>query len=208
MPASQHHHQQQCYAGPQHPPQCPADDVQEQKRRQRQQEREAGKAAGAAARQQARQSGVKPPKGPCGRCCEPPSGGATLALPVAAALQQKQAPWFARHSSDLSLVQLLPGQDVLRVHYPAGSGTPSSAKFGGVMLRGEPKCLPARDAVLRFSFATAPGFDWTRGGKLGGGLQVGRGAAAGYRHSDTAASARLTWGPDGFLMLYGAVQGM
>jgi hypothetical protein len=31
---------------------------------------------------------------------------------------------------------------------------------------------------------------------------VGRGAAAGYRHSDSAASARLVWGRDGYLMLY------
>ena len=94
------------------------------------------------------------------------------------------------------------GQDVLRVRYPAGSGTPSSSLRGGVQIVGQPRCLPATDVLLRFDFRTAANFDWTRGGKLGGGLSVGHGAAAGYRHSATAASARLTWGPDGFLHLY------
>ena len=70
-----------------------------------------------------------------------------------------------------------------------------------MQLRGYPPCLPARDALLRFDFMVAPNFDWTRGGKLGGGLHIGTGDAAGYRHSPTAASCRLTWGPDGAVML-------
>lgn len=174
---------------------------QEQARQQRVLEKEASKAAAKAAA--AGQPRPKPPKGPCGTPCAVPASGVTHPLPLASALQKNCPPWNARHMSDLSLVRLWEApHDALQVRFPAGSSTPSSGRRGGVNLAGTPACLPARDCLLQFDFKTAPDFDWTRGGKLGGGLKIGQGAATGYRHSTTAASARVTWGPEGSIMFY------
>ena len=103
-----------------------------------------------------------------------PQGGAVQPLPLAAALHKGCPPWNLKNNPDLSCAQLVPGQDVLHVRYPAGSSTPSSGKRGGVLIRGNAAGLPATDALLQFDFRTDPGFDWTRGGKLGGGLQIGQ----------------------------------
>ncbi|KAL4458953.1 hypothetical protein ABPG75_013818 [Micractinium tetrahymenae] len=168
---------------------------------QRQQEKAAAKAAAQAAA--AGRPKQRPPRGPCGERCNPPSGGTTTPLPLAAALVKNRPPWNTRRLSDTSLAQLWAGgADAVRVRYPAGSGPPSSGLRGGIQLGGAPACLPARDCLLRFDFCVPPDFNWTRGGKLGGGLQIGSGAASGYRHSATAASARATWGPDGAIQLY------
>lgn len=144
----------------------------------------------------------KGPKGPCGTPTSPPAGGAVVPLPLASAMRKGCPPWNVQGGCDLQFVQLLPEGDAIRVSYPAGSGTPSSGKRGGCVLRGAPPCLPATDVLLRFDFRPRPGFEWTRGGKLGGGLHIGQGTAAGYVHSESAASARLVWGPNGACMLY------
>ena len=138
----------------------------------KQHERQAAKAASHAA------AGPRPrpPKGPCGTPGQPPAGGATHPLPLAAALVKHRPSWNTVRLSDTSLVQQpWEGRDAVRVRYPAGSGTPSSGLRGGVQLHGAPPCLRggATDVLLRFDFCAAPGFDWTRGGKLGGGLLVG-----------------------------------
>jgi hypothetical protein len=179
----------------------PQDEQQQQQRRQQQQqERQEAKArAQATAAAQPRRPA---PKGPCGCVAALPQGGALHPLPLAAALRKGCPPWNLKNNPDLSCAQLVPGQDALHVRFPAGSSTPSSGRRGGVLIRGTPTGLPATDALLQFDFRTDPGFDWTRGGKLGGGLQIGHGAASGYKHSTTAASARLTWAANGELHLY------
>ena len=151
----------------------PQDEQQQQQRRQQQQqERQEAKARAQAAA--AGQPRPPPPKGPCGCPAPLPAGGAVHPLPLAAALRKGCPPWNLGNNPDLSCAQLVPGQDALHVRYPAGSSTPSSGRRGGVLLRGAAAGLPATDALLQFDFRTDPGFDWTRGGKLGGGLQIGR----------------------------------
>lgn len=144
---------------------------------QRQQEKEAAKAAAKAAA--AGRPKQRPPKGPCGTPCEPPTGGTVTPLPLSTALVKNRPPWNTRYLGPTSLAQLWSGGvDAVRVSYPAGSGPPSSRLRGGIQLGGAPPCLPARDCLLRFDFCVPPDFDWTRGGKLGGGLQVGGRAPA------------------------------
>lgn len=117
---------------------------------------------------------AKPPKGPCGTPAPPPQGGEVHPLPLASALRKGLPPWNLRHNPDLTFARLVEGADALHVRYPAGSSTPSSGCRGGVQMHGEPPCLPARDALLRFDVRTAPDFPWTKGGKMGGGLQIGQ----------------------------------
>ena len=91
---------------------------------------------------------------------------------------------------------------VLTVQYPAGSSTPSRTQSGGLLFDARPPGFPAESATLSYRFKPSENFDWFRGGKLGGGLKIGEGDASGKRFSDTAASARVTWGEDGQLFAY------
>jgi hypothetical protein len=54
---------------------------------------------------------------------------------------------------------------------------------------------------MSFQVYFAPGWDFSKGGKIGG-FHVGHGKASGYRHSDTASSHRIMWQRDGGAISY------
>lgn len=94
------------------------------------------------------------------------------------------------------------GQPALRVTYEKGSGTSKDPGVGGVVICAVPRGLPCRHAaVVAFDIFFAPGWHFSKGGKVGG-LFVGRGKASGYQHSPTAASHRLMWQKGGGAISY------
>lgn len=96
------------------------------------------------------------------------------------------------------------GTDVLEVTYNKGSGTSSHNRdnntSGGF---GVPDSAPAKllennkGAVLVFEVYFQKGWDWSKGGKLMGGIFVGEGEASGLVQSATGASHRVQWKEDG-----------
>lgn len=98
-------------------------------------------------------------------------------------------------------VDTFQGEQVLKVFYGKGSGTSKDPGVGGVSITAEPRCLPAREAVWAFDVFFDKGWDWSKGGKIGG-LFVGHGAASGYEHSPTGSSHRIMWQRDGGAISY------
>lgn len=100
-----------------------------------------------------------------------------------------------------STIAQIAGDHVLRVFYGKHSGTSADPGVGGIVLSAEPGALPAREATFAFDVYFARGWNFSRGGKIGG-LFVGTGSASGYAHSPTAASHRIMWQADGGAISY------
>lgn len=126
-------------------------------------------------------------------------------LPVSQlTLGRTSPPWYASSwSTDSAEIVGDPDLgDLLRVHYPRGSGTPSSrGPPGGASFRATPRCLPATDVTLEYRVRFHSTFDWGYGGKLPG-LSIGEGPSSGGEHSSRAASCRLMWQPGGRVIAY------
>jgi hypothetical protein len=95
------------------------------------------------------------------------------------------------------------GEKVISVFYEKGTGTDKhkKPKLGRFHFNAVPKGLPSSSAVVRFQVYFAPGWDFSKGGKIGG-LFVGNGPASGYRRSDDGASNRIMWKKDGGAIAY------
>ena len=120
-------------------------------------------------------------------------------------LGRTSPPWYASSWSAESaeIVEDEEQGGLLRVHYPAGSGAPSSrGPPGGALFRATPRCLPAAlEVTLEYRVRFAGNFDWGYGGKLPG-LSIGEGPSTGGEHSPHAASCRLMWQPGGRVIAY------
>lgn len=139
-----------------------------------------------------------PPPGP------PPAPAVPwVDLPVTDLAKKGGGAWNVkgRVNWKLSSVQTFQGQPCLRMFFKKGSGTGSKQATGGVSFDTVPRGLPGDAATLSFDLFPEPGIDWSRGGKFGG-LGIGHGAASGYDHSTTGASARLMWQENGGLIAY------
>lgn len=90
---------------------------------------------------------------------------------------------------------------MLRVYYPKGSSNFGTRPKGGCNFKAKPRCLPGTDVAFHYKVRFAKGFEWSKGGKLPG-LFVGEGVASGGRHSKDAASFRLMWKKDGYVVAY------
>lgn len=94
------------------------------------------------------------------------------------------------------------GSDVLRVHYPKGSATPSVSRKEGVPIGGgqfyADLSLPPQDSLrLGYSVRFSDNFDFVKGGKLPG-LFGGQGASGGNIPDGTDGfSTRLMWRREG-----------
>ena len=95
------------------------------------------------------------------------------------------------------------GEKVLSVFYEKGTGTSGmkKPKLGRFDFTAVPQGLPALAAVIKFDVYFAPGWNFSRGGKLGG-LAVGHGKASGYVRSHDGASHRMMWKHDGGAISY------
>ena len=93
------------------------------------------------------------------------------------------------------------GRPALRVFYGKGSGTSSDPGVGGMAFSVVPRGLPATAAKISVDVFFKDGWDWSKGGKIGG-FFVGHGVASGYRHSDTGSSHRIMWQRDGGVISY------
>jgi hypothetical protein len=95
------------------------------------------------------------------------------------------------------------GEKVLSVFYEKGTGTSKDKKpkLGRFDFTAVPKGLPSKSAVIRFQVYFAPGWDFSKGGKLSG-LSVGDGVSSGYRRSDDGASNRMMWQSNGGAISY------
>lgn len=100
-----------------------------------------------------------------------------------------------------SCIEVFQGEPCLKVFYGKGSGTSSDPGVGGMLFSAAPQGLNSQESAMRFEAFFAPGWDWSKGGKLGG-FFVGHGDASGYRHSDTASSHRIMWKKDGSAISY------
>lgn len=134
-----------------------------------------------------------PPKPVLGR---PPA-----ALPISQlTLGRATPPWYGS-SWKVSACEAV--GDVLRVRFPRGSGAFSrGGPPGGVDFKAMPRGLPSTDATLKYKVRFAPGFDWSRGGKLPGMFIGDHGGASGGVHSATASSARIMWRRNGLAVAY------
>lgn len=93
------------------------------------------------------------------------------------------------------------GDHVLRVFYGKNSGTSADRGVGGIVLSAAPAGLPAREATIAFDVYFARGWNFCKGGKIGG-LFIGTGSASGYEHSPTGSSHRIMWQKDGGAISY------
>lgn len=100
-----------------------------------------------------------------------------------------------------SSLSQIAGDHVLRVFYGKHSGTSADPGIGGMVLSAAPAGLPAREATVAFDVYFARGWNFSKGGKIGG-LFVGTGDASGYAHSPTASSHRIMWQTDGGAISY------
>lgn len=95
------------------------------------------------------------------------------------------------------------GAPALRVHYPAGSSSPSDATEGGAGFYASVSALDdAERACLRYQVRFEPGFDFVRGGKLPG-LYGGEAPSGGEdANGKNGFSMRLMWRENGQGELY------
>lgn len=137
---------------------------------------------------------------------DPEQGGATktkdsMPLPLQAVHGTPQ--WNVRGKVNWkkSRMDVVEGQPVLRVFYGKDSGTSGDPGVGGMAFSAVPTGLPAREAKIAFEAFFEDGWDWSKGGKIGG-FFIGHGVASGYRHSDTCSSHRIMWQRDGGAISY------
>lgn len=124
--------------------------------------------------------------------------GALLAnLPVEDLQVKRAGAWNGSVSMKKSKVVNFQGQPALKVLYEKGSGTSSHrGGVGGVIIHSVPQTFPRESAIIEFQVFFAEGWQWSKGGKIGG-FFIGHGQASGKAHSDTGSSHRFTFGRDG-----------
>ena len=150
----------------------------------------------------------------------PYTGDKLTDLPIPDLAKPNGGAWNGRKVNlETAKITKFNNDDVLEVTYNQGSGTSThnriSGKSGGFSV---PDCVPAKllentkGLVLAFDVYFQKGWDWSRGGKLLGGIGVGYGEASGLNQSETGASHRVQWKADGAAESYiytpkGAAQG-
>lgn len=124
------------------------------------------------------------------------------ALPVTDLQARRGGAWnLSNINWKKSTMVHLGGKPVLRVFYGKNSGTSADPGVGGITLSSAPAGLPAREATIEFDVYFSRGWNFSKGGKIGG-LFVGTGRASGYEHSPTASSHRIMWQQDGGAISY------
>ncbi|ESA33636.1 polysaccharide lyase [Leptolyngbya sp. Heron Island J] len=116
--------------------------------------------------------------------------------------QPRQEKSWGLNNVEIVSMTTPPFEHILRVHYPAGSASPSVARntdspLGGAQFYGD-LFIPAQDKMqLTYYVRFANGFDFVKGGKLPG-LFGGTGASGGSIPNGTDGfSARLMWRQNG-----------
>lgn len=117
-------------------------------------------------------------------------------LPVEDLQARRAGAWNGSVSFKKSKVLNFQGQPALMVFYGKGSGTSSHSGVGGITISSVPRTFPRESAIVEFQVYFAEGWQWSRGGKIGG-FFIGTGSASGKDHSETGSSHRVTFGPDG-----------
>jgi hypothetical protein len=132
-----------------------------------------------------------------------PDGQVIASLPVSHLARKNGGNWKIKRLAFRrgSLRKDFQGGPALHVAYPKGSGTGKHGKYGGMGVDAVPKGLPKTAAKFSFSAWFAEGFNFARGGKLGG-FMIGRGKASGCRFSSTGASHRVVFRPNGGVASY------
>ena len=124
-------------------------------------------------------------------------------LPVTDLVKAGGGAWNLKKKVDWkkSSVTTFQGQPALKVFYAKNSGTSKHPGVGGMGICSVPRGLPGKEVIVSFDAFFAPGWNFSRGGKLAG-FHIGHGEASGYRHSDTGASHRLMWQAKGGAISY------
>ena len=122
-------------------------------------------------------------------------------LPIEDLMKKRAGAWNGSVSWKKSKVVNFQGQAALMVFYGKGSGTSSDPGIGGVAIHSKPQAFPLESAILEMQVFFAEGWQWSKGGKIGG-FFVGHGNASGKEHSTTGASHRVTFGPGGMARSY------
>ena len=117
-------------------------------------------------------------------------------LPVGDLQTRRGGIWNASVSLKKSKITTFQGQPALMVFYGKGSGTSSHGGVGGVTVHSVPPTFPRESAILEFQAFFVEGWQWSKGGKIGG-FFIGNGKASGKAHSDTGSSHRFTFGREG-----------
>lgn len=146
----------------------------------------------------------KPPAPPAPHTpLAPPEPKPTLRLRVEDLKVHGGGAWRLQHEPawKKSSVETFQGKPALRVFYGKGSGTSAHHGVGGMTFVAVPHGLPGTQALMAFEVYFEPGWDFSKGGKIGG-FHIGNGVASGYRHSDTGSSHRIMWQRGGGAISY------
>jgi hypothetical protein len=129
--------------------------------------------------------------------------GALLASMPVSTLTTKGGPWNARINWKKSSISTFQGEQVIQVNHDKGSGTSKHKGVGGISITTMPTGFPRSSGgiVVSFEVYYPPGWQWARGGKMGG-VGIGPEAASGGRHNDRGASNRIMWQSNGGIILY------
>lgn len=126
----------------------------------------------------------------------------TTVLPVTDLQARRGGVWNLKNINwKKSTLAQVGGEPVLRVFYGKNSGTSADPGIGGIILSSAPAGLPARQAMIEFDVYFSRGWNFCKGGKIGG-LFIGTGSASGYEHSPTGSSHRIMWQKDGGAISY------
>jgi hypothetical protein len=139
-----------------------------------------------------------------GNGAAPQTGALLSRLPVSDLKGKGGGAWKLDGRVDWRQSSVTPfqGSNALKVTFRKGSGAGSGQGNGGIALSAAPRGLPSNGAIMVCDVFFAPGWDWSRGGKLGPGLFVGTGSASGGNHSPTGASCRLSFKDGGAAIAY------
>lgn len=128
-------------------------------------------------------------------------------LPIADILKPGGGNWkFSKPVSWLgSSVVNYQGTQALKVHHDKGSGSTATdpSAIGGIGVFGVPNGLPASSGGVVFAYDVLypPGWQWARGGKMGG-VSIGTGKSSGGHHTADGASHRVMWQVNGGAISY------
>ena len=134
------------------------------------------------------------------------TGALITSLPVTDLSKPKCGAWNGHVDWKKSKVTTFQGDTVLLVHHDKQSGTTTPAgvnAVGGITIFAAPSGLPLSDGGYVFGFDVyfPKGYQFARGGKMGG-MYMGSGNASGGHHSANASSNRIMWQVDGGVILY------
>lgn len=100
--------------------------------------------------------------------------------------------------SDVTTFQ---GRSAVKTVYEKNSGTSNDPGVGGFSFMAKPDGMNKQAITFSWDVWYPKGFEFARGGKMGG-TTVGYGAASGGNHSTTGASNRIMWQVDGGVIDY------